>query len=203
MEKAERERQGEQRWGSRNGWWITLIVGIIFSGITVWFVLDESEDRMHARIAQNWALVEEKQGATGNEGQIAALEALHNDDANLWHLALEGIFLRGAQLAGADLTAATLIYADLRDADLTRATLKDANLTCADFDRADFHGAVLTGANLTAADLRFALNLTQDQLNDACAAPYDLKEFQSYRGCESTDTAGSLPEGLKPPPPTC
>ena len=196
MESEEHEGQRKPHWIRSHAWQVAkFTTGLVFALFTLWFVLEEHEDRRHARIGRNWTVVEEMREAPGNQGQIAALEALYHDDVNLWHLDLAGAFLRGVRLAGADLTASTLAGADLRDADLTGATLRDANVSCTDFDKANLRGATLDGANLTAADLRFALNLTQAQLDGAYADPGGAP-----RACGRDDWAAGFPEGLAPPP---
>jgi len=115
--------------------------------------------------------------------------------------------LRGFYLAEADLTGANLFHAraaatqfqranlteaNLQQTDLRMATFYKANLQRADFRGADLEGAVfeeanlsgakLSEANLSGANLSFALNLTQEQLEEA-------------EGDESTQ----LPAGLKYP----
>ncbi len=196
MESEEHEGQRKRPWIRSHAWQVAkLTTGLVFAVFTAWFVLDEHEDRRHARIGRNWTVVQEMREAPGNQGQIAALEALYHDGVNLWHLDLPGAFLRGVRLAGADLTASSLAGADLRDADLGGTILTDANVSCADFDKANLRGAILGGANLTAADLRFALNLTQGQLDGACADPGG-----GSLTCGRGDWAAGFPEGLAPPP---
>jgi uncharacterized protein YjbI with pentapeptide repeats len=65
---------------------------------------------------------------------------------------LTGVFLANANLSGVDFTNAECIAADLCGCDLTGANLNNTYLNHAD----------LSGANL-----RFALNLTCDQLETA------------------------------------
>jgi uncharacterized protein YjbI with pentapeptide repeats len=81
--------------------------------------------------------------------------------------------LSRAKLADANLTIARLTGAFLTDARLTGALLNGANLsranlTGAHLDRADLTGADLSGTNLSRANLTGALNLTQEQLDQAC-----------------------------------
>lgn len=88
--------------------------------------------------------------------------------------------LIGADLSRADLSAANLAYADLSDADLTVVNLIKADLT-----DADLSGANLSGANLTEANLSTAVNLSQGQLDTACA--FDIGR------------PPIVPDGLTPP----
>lgn len=92
---------------------------------------------------------------------------------------LEEANLSGAILSDADLEGANLTDADLEGAMLFRADLKSANLSGANLDYAN-----LSGADFQGADLKGVEKLTQNQLNEACAA-----------------SAYNLPEGLVAPPP--
>jgi uncharacterized protein YjbI with pentapeptide repeats len=97
--------------------------------------------------------------------------------ANLYRARLWSTNLMNANLQGCYFGSATFIMSILIRADLSRAYLSDANLTTARLDGAnltgaqmyktDFKGADLDMANLSAVDLRFAKNLTQDQINKA------------------------------------
>lgn len=82
---------------------------------------------------------------------------------------LSGVFLFEANLSGAflfdaDLSRAVLVGANLSEAKLSGAKLIVANLSLADFSQAD-----LFQANLSRAHLVSARNLTQEQLDKACA----------------------------------
>jgi hypothetical protein len=79
---------------------------------------------------------------------------------------LRRIDLESADLSGANLSGAVLSFADLNHADLIGANLRGTNLS---------------GANLSGADLSIALNLTREQLDDACG-----------------DATTKLPKGFKP-----
>ena len=102
----------------------------------------------------------------------------------LWRADLRGADLRGtnpfgfqpdfANLAGVDLTGGDLRVAgltgvNLTDAKLTNTDLTGARLVGANLSGADLRGADLTAANLRGADLNQATNLTQAQLDAACA----------------------------------
>ena len=88
-----------------------------------------------------------------------------------WHIA--GADLTGVDLTGADLTSANLPRANLTGANLTGANLTGVDLTGADFSGADFSGVIFLPArvNLTGANLTGAENLSQEQLDSACAKP--------------------------------
>ncbi len=107
-------------------------------------------------------------------------------NTNLLNADLTTANLTGADLTGANLTGATLLIADLttavlNNANLTRAILTNAILTKASLTGADLTNAtlinanltraVLSGANLSGAYLMGANDLTQRQLDQACADP--------------------------------
>ena len=84
-----------------------------------------------------------------------------------------------AQLVGAFLARADLRYTSLAGANLSGAHLFRANLTDAFLNGADLRGANLADADLTRTDLRDAnlssvINLTQEQLDQACGNPQGL-----------------------------
>jgi uncharacterized protein YjbI with pentapeptide repeats len=88
--------------------------------------------------------------------------------ANLSGAHLFGANLSEADLFGADLFGADLSGADLREADLSGADLRRwADLSGADLSGADLRGADLSGADLRGIDLRYARNLTQEQIDAA------------------------------------
>ena len=91
--------------------------------------------------------------------------------ANLLDAELDKSCLRDASLISADLTDADAIRADFRGANLTDAALVRTRLIDANFWNADFSGAKLTDADVTGAHLKGADNLTQPQLDQACANP--------------------------------
>ncbi len=86
---------------------------------------------------------------------------------------------------------AWLVEANLREATLTGAQLHYASLTGANLTGADLQLAYLPGARLRGADLSGASfgakNLTQEQLDSACANP--------------DKPVRHLREGIKQPPP--
>ena len=91
--------------------------------------------------------------------------------AKLSDAELGGACMEKASLKNADLTDADAERVDFRGADLTGARLVGTDLSYSRFWRVDFSGAVLTNADLTGAYLRGAKNLTQPQLDQACANP--------------------------------
>ena len=115
----------------------------------------------------------------GTSGRAAVLDlsntCLYNADlrdTDLRHMDLSDSHLRGCVLCRADLSQALLASTILHDTDLRWATLVGA----------EFRGADLTGSNLCGADLRDAINITQEQLDEA-------------KGDEMT----RLPEGMQRP----
>ncbi len=142
--------------------------------------------------------------------------------ANLLRANLRGTYLRGADLRGANLQRAYLLRAHLQRANfqganlqgaylreaylqntnLQRAYLQGANLVRAylpeaDLLGADLLGADLQGAYLQGAELEAAMNLTQEQLEQAAIGderttiPRDL-EIPAAWGGSSGDRAYSL-----------
>lgn len=109
----------------------------------------------------------------------ADLENADLEGSNLSKALLSNATLRNADLDKACMESVDLTGADLRGASiervvLIRATLVDANLTGADLYKANLYGANmantdLTNANLTGANLQRIKNLTQIQLDSACA----------------------------------
>ena len=128
-----------------------------------------------------------------------ALEFLNGYDQSLQGVVLpdtnlSGIDLRDATLSrsnfsrtvfsdatftGAKLTDAKLYYAKLEDAKFRGANLSNARLRYA-----DFKGAKLVDADLTGADLECAINLSQPQLDQACADPSKEAPLLKTKGCD-------------------
>ncbi len=80
--------------------------------------------------------------------------------------------LSGKNLRGVDLTEADLSYSNLTGLDLWKTVLRKTNLIGADLSWTDLKGADLSGAylmeaNLGDADLRYATNLTCEQIQEA------------------------------------
>lgn len=146
-------------------------------------------------------------------------------------LNLSGAFLRSADLrwahlAGAELYSSDLTYSDLEGADLTGARLGDANLCAAFLPEAVLVNAILSGASLEEAwlprsDFREAFlewtvlsgtrlleaaNLTQDQLDDACADGriWNLPPgLEQPRPCNLDEEAALERTEPGPPSPRC
>jgi hypothetical protein len=89
--------------------------------------------------------------------------------------------LRGSFLNGVNLDNSILVRADLRNAVLGD---QNAGTRPASLNKTDLRGAQLDGAELYGLDLRYAIGLTQDQVNSAV-----------------TDHTTRLPEGIQYPPP--
>jgi len=86
---------------------------------------------------------------------------------NLRGASLEGIDLERGNLKGAKLENAYLMSACLIGANLSQANLAGANLKWAKLSNADLRGTIFRGTILKGADLRFAQNLTHQQLKEA------------------------------------
>lgn len=118
---------------------------------------------------------------------IATLINTNLLEANLTDTNLSGADLTRANLAGANLlianlntaflTNSVLTNAILINANLLKATLVDADLTGASLVEANLARAVLSGANLTGAYLTQARDLTQRQIDQACADPDNPPEL--------------------------
>ncbi|WP_442778294.1 pentapeptide repeat-containing protein [Brevundimonas denitrificans] len=104
-----------------------------------------------------------------------------------------GVNFRGAELAGARLRGSELFGADFSHAEAARADFSNTQLTAANFRGgdsarrlpgrrpqrrptgrrrfagADFSGADLSRADIRGSDLSRVRNLTQEQVNNACA----------------------------------
>ena len=111
-----------------------------------------------------------KADLSGADLSAAILPMAILSEANLVHATLARVDLRGADLCEADLSRADLSGADLLGAFLLEANLSEADLT----------GANLSEANVSGADLSKVLNLSQAQLDVACAAPNAPPSVPSY-----------------------
>lgn len=132
----------------------------------------------------------------------ANLAASHLEDASLKEATLRGAHLEGANLDGADLTGADLENADLAGVGLWRADLRRAHLVAADLENAHLDGADLRRARLENANLESAhlggANLTDADLDGAnLERAIDLTQEQVDQAQGSSETR--LPEELKHP----
>jgi len=92
----------------------------------------------------------------GNEGPVNLSASIFNN-----------VYLYAAQFPGAILNHANFTGAELSKANFLGATLAEASL-----NEANMLQANLSGTNLTSTDLKLVRNLTQDQLDKACADPF-------------------------------
>lgn len=104
----------------------------------------------------------------------ANLRSVDLTGADLKKADLDGSDMDESSLARADLTKASLRNVNLEEADLSGASLGLANLTGAILTRADvtdtnFDSAVLDQVRFDETDLTGAVNLTREQLMQACA----------------------------------
>jgi uncharacterized protein YjbI with pentapeptide repeats len=150
------------------------------------------------------------------EQPVISLHGADVSGANLVDMDLRNINLSNVNLSGADMSRAKLMSlhvssaawvrageregvwddlgqpdesSDLSSANLSRAILWHTHLTGCNLIFADFADAKLDGTDLRAADLREALNLTQEQINQA----YGSSGQQQYM----LDT--QLPDHLEAP----
>lgn len=79
--------------------------------------------------------------------------------------------LTGVNLAVASLSGANLSGVILNGVNLTGASVALANLTGAHLENANLKDTILEDTNLSGANLSGVVNLTQDQLDKACADP--------------------------------
>ncbi|MEH2340043.1 nSTAND1 domain-containing NTPase [Nostoc sp.] len=97
----------------------------------------------------------------------ANLSAAYLSDAYLRSADLSRADLSGANLSAAYLSGADLSSANLSSANLSSANLSSANLSGADLSSANLSSANLSDADLSGADLRYAKNLTPEQVKSA------------------------------------
>lgn len=90
-------------------------------------------------------------------------------DANLSEAVLTKAFIATAKMNDANLNRAFLDETEMNEVDLTGANLLGANLTGANLSNANLSEANLSWANLTNVNLFNVSNLTQEQLDEACA----------------------------------
>ena len=209
-EEEDRQRHWKMRWVKIVGAVAGILLLATVIGIGVYEFESESVDRDNAQIVRTWELLRNPNVASGNAGQLAALQVLYLAGQDLSGLDLgclgkglkkqgskKCIFLqeidlasngtanlKGADLSGADLRKAILSRADLSETNLSRAVLFVANLNAADLSMAD-----LSGVNLSEANLSGVINLTQNQLDIACVS--------------KDEKPPELPEGLESPKIIC
>ena len=107
----------------------------------------------------------EQMGGDNPEAELAsALVAADYVSSNKF---CQPLWLRFADFSEANLNGAALTLIDLRGANLEGANFTDARLDHANLRFADLAGANLQGAVLKGTDLRFAANLTEEQLRSA------------------------------------
>jgi hypothetical protein len=111
----------------------------------------------------------------GDDFGGAHLRGANLSGANLYGANLSGANLDGANLTGTDLSVANLTGARLFGAKLSGTNLFTATLSGADLYAADLSGANLDSADLSGAYLYGAMNLTQEQLDEACGGNADTK----------------------------
>lgn len=168
------------------------LVALMFTAAQLLFEIElRKEDRavlhasMLAQVAQAIALPKD----IGLVAVSRSVEQLSREGVSM-----RGIYLRRVKLSSADLSGADFAFADFGEANLRRtrfeeadlfganfvgasllwanlkdAILADANFTGVNFSSANFSGANFTNTNITDANLSKARNLTQQQLNVACA----------------------------------
>lgn len=188
---------------------VIAVATVVIAGIAGWaaiFLLEEEEERRNVRIARAWELLWKTEGVTGNFGQIAALESLHADGANLKRLQMRGRYLVGVRLPGADLFRAYFICTDLSGADLSGeanleraemqgATLVETDLRTVTLTSADLRSAVLRDADLREADLKEA-NLYSANLRGAKVSKTDF-ELALLNKADLTEAVGLTQDQLK------
>lgn len=91
------------------------------------------------------------------------------DRADLAYANLQNSHLERSSFIDAYFNQATLDGAKLTDANLTRAHFEDSSCVEVDFSGSNLLDVRLNGANLDGADFSRAMNLTKDQLDEACS----------------------------------
>ncbi len=121
----------------------------------------------------------------GSKLSRAELRGANLSIANLNKADLSGASLYEADLSGASLLFANLSGTDLYGANLSGANLHEADLSGASLMNANLSGADLVDADLSGARLRGALNLVQQNLDDACGDDKtQLPEGLTIKNCE-------------------
>lgn len=123
------------------------------------------------------------------------------DNAYLWMVDLEQVwmreaFLRNANLYGANLSRATLTWTNLSGANLRTANLSEAHLRGVNLSAARLMGATLRGARLDEADLRNA-NLSGADLRGARFPKTNLEDALSLEAANLRGATGLTKEQLE------
>jgi uncharacterized protein YjbI with pentapeptide repeats len=95
------------------------------------------------------------------------LSGLNLSDSDFEHSGFEQADLSGATLTGSDMTRAGLIHTDLSYADLSNVGLYRAILTGTNLIGADLTGSPVTRAYLIGTDTRRAIDLTDEEIQEA------------------------------------
>lgn len=183
------------------------LITAVTAVVAVAFLMLELEDRRHASVTRNWTFLYQTKDASKNVGQVAVLESLYADGADLRNIDMRGKFLEGLRLSGADLSGAVFSDSRLRGADFEGANLQFVI----------FSGATMAGANFRKSDLRLSI-FVGSNLVDAVFGGADIRgayfhkagigganfagaEFggnqQFYTACARPDNPPLLPDGYK------
>ena len=125
----------------------------------------------------NLAQVDLRQASlNGVDFRSANLNKTDFSGATLDRATFDFAAMKGARLKSAILREAAFVCGDLSNADffsanLAHANLKYANLSATNLMWADFHRTDLSDSDVSGASFRYARNLTQSQLDKACANP--------------------------------
>ncbi len=136
---------------------------------------------------QLWEVPLEDAFLVGCHLEFAFLRDSHLDYASLGNTHFENADLQNAHLPGAFLKDSWLGGANLSGADLQGAILHGAHLTNANLWGAHMKGAVLGGSHLEGADLRYATDLTREQLASAITDEHTiLPDYLKDSGSKET-----------------
>lgn len=180
--EAQERRAHQRRMPGRppSGWWRKIVAAavkaarvvfgalkemaaVVTAGLVIvgaFFVKEQYDDRRESRVIRAWSVVRAAQGVDGNVGQVEALEALFDLEADLRSLNMKDMYLRDVELPGADLSGANFDGADLQQANLSGAILGNASFRGADLELANLSNIYasspvdFTGAWLLHADLK-------------------------------------------------
>jgi hypothetical protein len=189
-------------------WWPWLLAGVAalvaLGAWWLWWWLPKREaDRLRLTDAKARADAEDNFRKTS--GQIIGGAAVligaafaylqftqQQETAREFEAKLTGATLHETNLTGANLSFTNLDFTNLTGANLTGANLTGANLTGANLTYAHLDEADLTGANLSYATLSDAMNLTREQLDQACG--------EGVKGLDRLDPPLDPPPTIKPCP---
>ena len=164
---------------------VAALVMLFLTAKSLMMTFDERDDRKESRSFRAWGIVLDttEMVLSGEENLVHADPAYKDIVSRITADALEFLNEYRQSLHGVVLPYTNLSGIDLTDATLSGSNFTGANLSNARLSYADFKGATLVDADLTGADLECAINLSQPQLDQACADPSKKAPFLKTEPC--------------------